>query len=125
MTIGEKIANLKGFVEGMEMDANKPENRILGKILDILEDISLEMEDIVDSVDTLEGYTEELDEDLGDLEEYIYGEDIGDDCFCDDFDGMDCPECGERVYFDDDDDDEEYSSCCENSTCCGDKKEEE
>ena len=42
-----------------------------------------------------------VDEDLDDLEEYVYGDD-DDDCCCDDDDmyEVECPSCGETVYFD-------------------------
>lgn len=115
MTISEKIANLKGFIEGIELDTTKPENKIIAKIADILEDMAYELEDVQDSVDTLDDYAEELDEDLGDLEEYIYGEDCeccddeccdddcdcccDDDC-CDEYYEVECPECGETINVD-------------------------
>ena len=36
MTISEKVANLKGFIEGIELDDKKPENKVLLKIADII-----------------------------------------------------------------------------------------
>ena len=99
MTITEKIANLKGFLEGVQL-AESNEKKILDKVLDILEDMALEIEDMEESIDTLGEYAEELDEDLGDVEEYLFGED---ECDCDDgFFEIECPECGEIICVDED-----------------------
>lgn len=111
MTISEKIANLKGFIEGIELDTTKPENKIIAKIADILEDMAYEIEDMEDSIDTLGDYAEELDEDLGDLEEYVYDDECccddecdccDDDCDCGEFYEVECPECGETINIDGD-----------------------
>lgn len=108
MTIGEKIANLKGFVEGIKLDESKQENQILVKIIDILNDMSLELEDLNESVDTLNDYAEELDEDLGDVEEYLYDDDDDDDDDDDEeFYEVECPNCGEKIYIDEDLDNDE------------------
>ena len=104
MTIGEKIANLKGYVEGIKLDETKQENQILLKIIDILNDMSLELEDLNEQVDTLNDYAEELDEDLGDVEEYLFDDDEGDD---EDFYEVECPNCGEKIYIDEDLDNDE------------------
>lgn len=110
MTITEKIANLKGFLEGVKL-AESNETKILDKIIDILEDMALEIEELEYSVDTVKEYAEELDEDLGDVEEYLFGEDEcdcdDDDCDCcdccdDGFFEIECPECGEIICVDED-----------------------
>lgn len=96
MTITEKIANLKGYIEGKELDQSKPETKVLEKIVDILEDMALEIEEMEESVDTLNDYTEELDEDLGDVEDYLFGDD--DDCDCCDDDDCDCCDCADEGF---------------------------
>jgi hypothetical protein len=45
--------------------------------------MALEIEEMEETVDTLNDYAEELDEDLGDVEDYLFGEDEC-DCDCDD-----------------------------------------
>ena len=112
MTITEKIANLKGYLEGVQLDENKAETKVIEKIIDILEDMALEIEEMEETVDTLNDYAEELDEDLGDVEDYLFGEDECDcDCdddecdFCDcedDFFEIECPECGDIICVDED-----------------------
>ena len=115
MTITEKIANLKGYLEGVKLDESKQETKIIEKIVDILEDMALEIEEMEETVDTLNDYAEELDEDLGDVEDYLFGEDecdcCDDDCDCDCCDEgfleIECPKCGETICIDEDYDEDE------------------
>ena len=118
MTISEKISYIRGLAEGLKLDDEKPEGKILFEILDALSLISEEIETIKDDVVTAEDYLDELDSDLGDLEEYVYDDcdecdcfDEDDDCDCccdDDCDCCDdeeyyeitCPNCGETICFD-------------------------
>ena len=108
MTISEKVAHLKGFLEGMNFASDTNENKIILSIVEILGDISSEIENLQDDVDTLNDYADELDHDLGELEDTVY--DLDDDecdcCDCDDEDDeecyeTECPHCHEKVCFDD------------------------
>lgn len=105
MTITEKVAHLKGLVEGMDFAESK-ESKVLNEVLDILEDIALTVSDLDDEMGLVTEQLDAVDEDLADLEEVFYDEcedccDCGDDCCCDDeMYEVECPECGETVYFD-------------------------
>ena len=46
MEITEKVAYLKGLAEGMELNTDKKEGKLLAAIIDVLEDIALELSDI-------------------------------------------------------------------------------
>ena len=46
MTISEKVAYLKGLAEGMELDTEKKEGKLLAAIIDVLDDIALEIADM-------------------------------------------------------------------------------
>ena len=48
MEITEKVAYLKGLMEGMKIDTETNEGKILSAMVDILEDIGLELEDGVE-----------------------------------------------------------------------------
>lgn len=111
MTITEKIANLKGFLEGVQLDESKTETKVIAKIVDILEDMALEIEEMEEQVDTLNEYAEELDQDLGAVEEYVFDDECDccddDDCDCcdccdEDFFEVECPKCGEVICLDED-----------------------
>ena len=119
MTLTEKVAHLKGLMEGLEIDGSTKEGKVLSYIADILEDMALSVCDLEDETDTLNEYIEEIDEDLGALEDDFYEDyDDYDDCDCCDCDDEDCdcccdeddicefyevtcPSCGEPVYIDD------------------------
>ena len=102
MTITEKVAYIKGLLEGLALDESKPETKVIKAIVDALDDIALTAADTEQRVETLEGYCDELDDDLAVLEDEFYGdvdeddEDADDDVIC-----VECPNCGEEVCLDD------------------------
>ncbi len=93
MKTSEKVAYIKGLMEGMALDTTKNENKILAQMADVLEELAAANNALTEENIKLRDYIEEIDSDLGDLEEYVYE---SDDCDCD------CCDC----Y--DDEDDEEY-----------------
>ncbi len=113
MTLTEKAAYIKGLAEGLALDETKPETKLIKELIALTEDMSRTISDLEDDTEYLNDYVEEIDEDLGNLEEDYYGECDGD---CEDCDGCDdeeddddedeelfeaeCPPCGETVYFD-------------------------
>ena len=123
MNVSEKAAYIKGLMEGMEIDTSKGEGKLLAVMADLLEDLALSVQDLEDENATLREYIEELDEDLGAVEEDFYCcddddcdccdcDDDDDYCDCDDCDDdcdccdccecleLECPECGEPIYID-------------------------
>ncbi|MGI6280427.1 MAG: CD1247 N-terminal domain-containing protein [Acutalibacteraceae bacterium] len=105
MDICEKIAYIKGLAEGLELDENTKEGKILAAVIDLLGDITEEICDIEDDYDELVEQLDAVDEDLSALEEYVYEYD-DDDCCCDECDDEDevyeiqCPECNDTIYLD-------------------------
>ena len=99
MTITEKLAYVKGLVEGLELDANKPEVKVLAAIVELLDDVTLTVSDLDAGYDDLADQLDAVDEDLCSLEEDFY--ENGCDCDCDDDDGVfyevTCPTCNETV----------------------------
>lgn len=105
MELSKKVAYLKGLMEGLKIDDSTNEGKILTIMADILDEMSATVEDIAEEVDETVELVDTLDEDLGEIEDLIYGDDDDDDCCCDDDDD------------DDDDDDAMYECVCPN---CGD-----
>ena len=133
MEISERIAYLKGLLEGMDMNADTKEGKIFNMMADILQDIACELQD-------LQAQSDAVDEDLASLEEFVY-EDLDPDFFdsddddwctgdcdncagCEELDDFDedsaeyefkCPSCGEVVFLDesalDDGDELECPAC--------------
>lgn len=135
MNITEKVAYIKGLLEGLNPDENKAEIKLISAMVDLLDDMALELTDVEEDVCEIAEQLDEVDEDLGALEDEVYGCDC--DCDCDedeDFyevtcptcgktvcisesvlcDGsMDCPNCGEDLEFDFDE------ICCDSDCTCG------
>ena len=106
MEITEKVAYLKGLAEGMDLDTEKKEGKLLAAIIDVLEDIALELSDIEDAQEELGEGLDDVSDDLEDVEDLLYGEDDEPEYELDDL-GEDedcyattCPTCEESIYFD-------------------------
>ena len=106
MTISEKVAYLKGFMEGIDFDATTNEGKVLSKIVEVLSDMALEIEELETRADDLHDYCDELEEDEDDEDdededdEYDEDEDEDEDYDEDEVIEAVCPECGEEIYFD-------------------------
>ena len=115
MGISEKVAYLKGLMEGMNLSADSNEGKLFRAIVDVLAEIALEVEDLTDEVMELGDGLDVISDDLGDVEDIIYDEDDEDDEDDDDYEELDededdeeeecyattCPECEEEIFFDD------------------------
>ena len=133
MTITEKVAYLKGLLEGKGV-----EDKEMNLIVEILTDLANDLADLEDYTAELTEQVDAVDEDLNTLEEDFYEEwDEDEDCDCCDCDccdcddeyydvtcpscnedfevdedtlldgGVECPNCGERLEFDFDDEEVE------------------
>jgi formylmethanofuran dehydrogenase subunit E len=127
MTVTEKVAYLKGLVEGLGVDEATKEGRIIKAVVEVLDDIALTVSDMEDGMSEISEQVDAIDEDLEDLEKDFYGDDDDDDESEDEDDDDDdsdyyevtCPKCGEKVYLD-----EELLSDGEMSCpSCGEKLE--
>ena len=114
MELKEKIAYLQGLAAGLNLDDTTKEGKMFIAIMDILDDMAQAIEDLASDQDDLEEYIEAVDEDLGELEDDVYGDDDDDDdddYFCDccsdddeDFEEgtfveVECPKCHDIVRF--------------------------
>lgn len=101
MTVTEKVAYIKGLVDGLDLDAKKDEVKVIKAIVELLDDMAMSVSDLEEGLDVVSDQVDEIDEDLSDLESYVYEED---DCGCgcddDDYYEIDCPKCGETICVD-------------------------
>ena len=96
MTISEKSAYLKGLMDGLKLDTETNEGKMIAAIVDLLGDMTKKVVDIEDTTIAISDELDEIEEDLDAIEDYILdGEDDEDDDYVDE-DG-----------WDDDEDDEE------------------
>ena len=103
MGISEKVAYLKGLAEGLQLDAETKEGKLITAIIDVLSDMAEEIADMQDEMVDLEDGLDAVSDDLNDVEETLYELDDEDDeededdedCFM-----TTCPACEEEIYFD-------------------------
>ncbi len=106
MTITEKVSYIKGLADGLTLDENNKQDKILKAIIDLLDDIALSVSDLEDGCAELGEQLDAVDEDLSAVEDLVYGEEDECDCCCDeDDDGLysvQCPNCNDVIYLDED-----------------------
>ena len=95
MELTERVAYLRGLAEGMKLDTETNEGKLISVIIDILEDVALEINDINENALDIGEELDALSSDLADVEDYL----------CDDEDWDDEDEDYEE--WDDEDEDEE------------------
>ena len=120
MTSSEKVAYIKGLMDGLELDESSKETKVIKAIVDVLEDLALSVADVEDEVaviddDLSELYdiVDELEDDLDDLYEDYYEDEDGEDDYDDDYPFFDedededdglfevkCAKCGSNVVVD-------------------------
>lgn len=113
MKTKEYSAYIKGLMDGVELDKTTPEGKIISALVELCSQMADEIEELTDELDIANEYLEELDEDLGSIEEIIY-----DECDCDDEDDDDC-DCGCHCHDDDEDEDDEEFYVAECPNCGG------
>ena len=101
MEITEKVAYLKGLAEGMELDTEKKEGKLLAAIIDVLDDIALEIADMKADQEELYDGLDAVSDDLEDVEDAVFGEDDEDEEDEDDYFEGECPNCEEPLIIDD------------------------
>lgn len=105
MKLSEQMSYLKGLVDGMEIDLSTKEGKVLAQIMEVLQSAVLYVDDLQNQVDELTELCEDLDEDLGDVEEFLLDDEDEDD---DDFDF----DCDDDDYDFDDEEEELYETVC-------------
>ena len=114
MTISEKSAYLKGLMDGLKLNTESDEGKMIAAIVALLGDLTRKVTDIEETTIAISDELDEIEEDLDAIEDYIMDEDDYDEW--DDEDEADegfefgdeestiyevvCPVCDEIVNFD-------------------------
>ncbi|MGG1660148.1 CD1247 N-terminal domain-containing protein [Brevibacillus sp. NRS-1366] len=105
-SLANRIAYLRGLAEGMDISEKSAEGKIVLELIDIIDDVAAEFRELHDRVEEAEDYVEALDEDLEDVELYLFDDEeqlyetVG-DCSEEDEDDY-------AAYYDLDDDEDAY-----------------
>ena len=118
MTISEKAAYLKGLMDGLNLDTEKAEGKMIAAMVELLGDVTKRLTDVEETTIAISDELDEIEDDLDAIEDFIMDEDEDDfeddyedyeddDCDCDECD-CDCDEvvyevecaCGNIIEFD-------------------------
>lgn len=112
MKLTEKIAYMKGLLDGMELDGSTKEGKAILQMAEVMEEMGVYIDDLQSQVDELTELCDLLDKDLGEVETDLYCDDDEDIEFDDDDDEDDDFALGEVLPADYDDfaydDDEDF-----------------
>ena len=115
-----RASYLQGLAEGLKLDTDKTEGKLIGELLDLVSDMAKELESLDDEQAFVADKLDEMEDVIDVIGENVFGEDDDDDdvytIVCDncgaeiDFTGDDlddiasgdfvCPECGKTIELD-------------------------
>ena len=101
MTAFEKIAYIKGLMEGLNFDTDSAEGKIMMNLLEAIEILADEVDGLNDITEAIGEEVDAISDDLLNVEEYLFDDE--DDCDC-------CCDC----------DDDDYDCCCDGDCDCED-----
>ena len=103
----EKLAYLKGLVEGLGLDETKKDTKVINNLITLLEDVVLSVTSLEEGFAEMQQQIDAVDEDLGEVEKDLYEDDECDCCKDKDSAADDiyyevtCPTCGDTIHLDD------------------------
>ena len=86
MTISEKSAYLKGLMDGLKLNTESDEGKMIAAIVDLLGDLSRKVTDIEDTTIAISDELDEIEDDLDAIEDFIMDDEDDED---DDWDDED------------------------------------
>ena len=89
MTISEKAAYLKGLMDGLQLDKEKPEGQMISAIVDLLGDVTRRLADVEETTIAISDELDEIEEDLDAIEDFILDEEEDEDWDDEDEDDFD------------------------------------
>lgn len=78
MTVSEKAAYLKGLMDGLKLDTESAEGKMISAIVDLLGDVTKKLTDVEDTTIAISDELDEIEEDLDAIEDFIMDEDDDD-----------------------------------------------
>ena len=104
--VTDQVSYLRGLAEGLKISDADDTGKLLLAIIDALDAMAGAVTRVETAQQELDDYVEDIDEDLSEIEEILFGDDDDDDDDDDDEDDglieYDCPHCDTTVFFDED-----------------------
>ena len=79
MTISEKSAYLKGLMDGLKLNTESDEGKMISAIVDLLGDMAKRVTDIEETTNAISDELDEIEEDLDAIEDFIMDEEDDED----------------------------------------------
>ena len=79
MTISEKAAYLKGLMDGLNLDTEKAEGKMIAAMVELFADMAKRMKDIEETTIAISDELDEIEEDLDAIEDFILDEEDEDE----------------------------------------------
>ena len=86
MTISEKSAYLKGLMDGLKLNTETDEGKMISAIVELLGDVTKRLSDVEETTIAISDELDEIEEDLDAIEDFIMDEDDEDYDDEDDYD---------------------------------------
>ncbi|MDT8716590.1 hypothetical protein IAI10_07970 [Clostridium sp. 19966] len=100
-SIKSKMTYIQGMIEGLELDSQSKEGKVICEIVKALELISDKISDIEETQLNLQLYLEAIDDNMQDIDEsYDECSEYEDEFDEDSFTEIQCLDCGEKIYVD-------------------------
>ncbi|UZQ50900.1 CD1247 N-terminal domain-containing protein [Clostridium kluyveri] len=102
-SIISKVSYLKGLVDGLKIDKNTNDGKVIIEIVNVLKIIAEEIENISEDQKDMRAYIDCMNKDLADLQDNLYDDDY--EAYKDEgenFTEIQCPNCNDMVYVDKD-----------------------
>ena len=87
MTISEKSAYIKGLMDGLNLDTEKAEGKLISALVELMGDVTKKLTDVEETTIAISDELDEIEEDLDAIEDYILDEE--DEDYYDDEDDFD------------------------------------
>ena len=89
MTISEKAAYLKGLMDGLNLDTEKAEGKMISAIVELLGDVTKRLTDVEETTIAISDELDEIEEDLDAIEDNILDEEDDEDDWDEDYEDDD------------------------------------
>ena len=97
MDISEKAAWLKGLAEGLELDTDTKERKLISAMVEVIGEMALELRELREGQAAFSDQLDSVTGDLEDVESVVFGDADDDETA---HYAAACPHCQETVYFD-------------------------
>ena len=95
MNLSEKSAYLKGLMDGLKLDQEAPEGKMISGIVELLQEVTGAIGDLQENAEAVSDELDEIEDDLDAIEDYLM-DDYDDDTMYE----VTCPKCGEVLHLD-------------------------